>query len=417
MASDLFHKIDGCRVCGNKDIITVLDLGDQFLSGIFPKKIDLDMPRGPLKLVKCNEEGGGCGHVQLEHTYDLPTMYGDNYGYRSGLNASMVDHLKAHAEMIDGHMGPFNDGDIIVDIAGNDGTFLKNFRPGLRLLSIDPTSKKFSKYFEPHINYVADFFSADLFREQFGEDKAKIITSFSMFYDLDDPVGFAKQVKECLSEAGVWVLEQSYMPEMLRQNSFDTVCHEHLSYYGLRQLKYIMDNAGLEIIDYFFNDTNGGSIVLIVSHQGGRIGEEDTVKITGGIGTEIDERLDTVDPWLEFKDRMDENGIECKKLLTELRRDGYKVAALGASTKGNVTLQTWGITANDILAVGDVNPDKHGSLTPGTWIPIRDEDEVLAYYDAFVVLPWHFKEFFIKNPKFKGKKLIFPLPTLDVVVP
>ena len=106
-----------------------------------------------------------------------------------------------------------------------------------------------------------------------------------------------------------------------------------------------------------------------------------------------------------------------QKILKEFKDKDLKVAALGASTKGNVTLQTWGITANDILAVGDVNPDKHGSLTPGTWIPIRDEDEVLAYYDAFVVLPWHFKEFFIKNPKFKGKKLIFPLPTLDVVVP
>ena len=134
MVSDLFHKIEKCRVCGSEHLVTVLDLGEQYLSGIFPKKIDLEMPRGPLRLVKCDEEKGGCGHVQLEHTYDLPTMYGDNYGYRSGLNASMVDHLKAHAEMLDGHMGPFNDGDIVVDIAGNDGTFLKNFRPGLRLL-------------------------------------------------------------------------------------------------------------------------------------------------------------------------------------------------------------------------------------------------------------------------------------------
>ena len=132
MASDLFHKIDGCRVCGNKDIITVLDLGDQFLSGIFPKKIDLDMPRGPLKLVKCNEEGGGCGHVQLEHTYDLPTMYGDNYGYRSGLNASMVKHLEKKSKDILDHMD-LKEGDIVVDIAGNDGTFLGFFDDNFRL--------------------------------------------------------------------------------------------------------------------------------------------------------------------------------------------------------------------------------------------------------------------------------------------
>ena len=93
MASELFHKIEKCRVCGNEHLVTVLDLGEQYLSGIFPKKIDLEMPRGPLKLVKCDEENG-CGHIQLEHTYDLPTMYGDNYGYRSGLNSGMIKHLE-----------------------------------------------------------------------------------------------------------------------------------------------------------------------------------------------------------------------------------------------------------------------------------------------------------------------------------
>ena len=412
MASDLFHKIGGCRVCGNEDLITVLDLGDQYLSGIFPKKIDLEMPRGPLKLVKCSEVNKGCGHVQLEHTYDLPTMYGDNYGYRSGLNASMVKHLKQKAEKIQKDK-PLKSGDIVVDIAGNDGTFLGFFPEDCQLMSIDPTSEKFKGYFKSNVNYMAEFFSAELFEKRFGKQKAKVITSFSMFYDLDDPCEFARQVKECLKTDGIWVLEQSYMPEMLRVNSFDTVCHEHLSYYGMRQIKYIMDKVGFNIIDFEFNDVNGGSISIVVSPSG----KECTTKLSGLLALEIEEGLDTVEPWEDFSARMTENNHKFLKIIRDLRDEGYKVAGLGASTKGNVTLQTWGITPNDILAIGDVNPDKDGSFAPGTWIPIKNEDEVLAYYDAFVILPWHFKKFFVNNEKFKGKKLIFPLPTPEVVVP
>jgi len=412
MASDLFHKIEKCRVCGNEHLVTVLDLGEQFLSGIFPKKIDLDMPRGPLKLVKCNEEEGGCGHVQLEHTYDLPTMYGDNYGYRSGLNASMVKHLKEKAQKIQKDI-KLESGDIVVDIAGNDGTFLGFFPETCQLMSIDPTSEKFKGYFKSNVNYMADFFSAELFKKRFGNQKAKVITSFSMFYDLDDPCDFASQVKECLAPEGIWVLEQSYMPEMLRVNSFDTVCHEHLSYYGMRQLKYIMDKAGLNIVDYEFNDVNGGSISLVVSPSK----KECSTKLTALLALEVEQGLDTVEPWEEFAARMTENNHKFLKIIRDLRDEGYKVAGLGASTKGNVTLQTWGITPNDILAIGDVNPDKDGSFAPGTWIPIKNEDEVLAYYDVFVILPWHFKKFFVNNEKFKGKKLVFPLPTPEVVVP
>ena len=412
MVSDLFHKIEGCRVCGNKDLVTVLDLGDQFLSGIFPKKIDLEMPRGPLKLVKCSEEGEGCGHVQLEHTYDLPTMYGDNYGYRSGLNASMVKHLSEKAEKIQKDI-KLKSGDIVVDIAGNDGTFLGFFPEDCQLMSIDPTATKFSEYYKSNVNYMADFFSAELFKKRFGDQKAKVITSFSMFYDLDDPCDFASQVKECLAGDGIWVLEQSYMPEMLQQNSFDTVCHEHLSYYGMRQLKYIMDKVGLKIVDFEFNDVNGGSISVVVSPTK----PECTTKLTGIVASELDQGLNTSKPWEEFASRMIDNNHKFLKIVTDLKDEGYKVAALGASTKGNVTLQSWGITPNDILAVGDVNPDKDGSFTPGTWIPIRNEEITLAYYDAFVILPWHFKKFFVNNPKFKGKTLIFPLPTPEVVVP
>jgi len=413
MDNNMFHKIEKCRVCGNRHYSTVLDLGNQYLSGIFPKSIDFDMYRGPLKLVKCDETTGGCGHVQLEHTFNLPTMYGDEYGYRSGLNASMVKHLKSKYEKIVEFL-EFNDRDIVIDIAGNDGTFLGFFPTNLKLLSIDPTSKKFSKYYQPHVDYAADFFSEKLYKSYFQEQKSKLVTSFSMFYDLEDPCQFAREVNSILdSESGIWVLEQSYMPEMWRVNSFDTVCHEHLSYYGMRQLKYIMDNSGFKIIDFEFNDVNGGSISVVVANKDSKY-EECTQRLNSLIQQELDVKFDTTIPWVDFEKKIKECCQQFHAIVSELKSQGLKIAALGASTKGNVTLQTWDL-GKFIDVVGDVNPDKHGSYTPGTWIPIKDEDTVLSEYDVFLILPWHFRNFFINSEKFKGKKLLFPLPYPELI--
>ena len=412
MNNKMFHKIKKCRVCGNSNLITVLDLGNQYLSGFFPKQIDFNMYRGPLKLVKCDESTGGCGHVQLEHTFNLPTMYGDDYGYRSGLNSSMVNHLKNKCDKICQQID-LKDGDIVVDIAGNDGTFLGFFPSTLKLVSIDPTSEKFSKYYSDHVNYIADFFSKKVFNDFFGDTSAKLVTSFSMFYDLEDPCEFARQVNYILDpEEGIWVLEQSYMPEMLRVNSFDTVCHEHLSYYGIRQLKYIMDQSNFKIIDFEFNDINGGSISIVVANKSSKY-DECTERLNSLIQQEFDLKLNTVEPWQEFAKRIAECEKKFHQIISDVKSLGLKVAALGASTKGNVTLQTWNLDCIEV--VGDVNPDKHGSFTPGTWIPIKDEDTVLSKYDVFVILPWHFRKFFVNNDKFKGKKLVFPLPNPELI--
>lgn len=410
----MFYKIEKCRICGNEHLVTVLDLGNQYLSGIFPKVIDNEMYRGPIRLVKCDESNGGCGHVQLEHTFDLPTMYGQEYGYRSGLNSSMVKHLQQKYEKISNFID-LKDNDIVIDIAGNDGTFLGFFPENLKLVSIDPTSKKFSKYYKKHVEYIPDFFSEKIYNKFLGDKKCKLVTSFSMFYDLEDPCQFSREVNSILDpKEGIWVLEQSYMPEMLRMNSFDTVCHEHLSYYGMRQLKYIMDHSNFKIIDFEFNDVNGGSISLIVANKGSKYLEA-SEKVNNTIKKELDLQLNTIKPWKEFTSRIEDCKSKFFDLIRNFKENELRVAALGASTKGNVTLQTWQVTPNDILVVGDVNPDKNGSFTPGTWIPIKDEDSVLSEYDVFVILPWHFKNFFLNNSKFKNKILVFPLPIPEVV--
>ena len=409
-----FTEIKKCRICGGTHLNVCLDLGVQYLSGIFPRKADKKMPHAPLKLLQCDPGSGGCGHIQLSGTYSLDMMYGENYGYRSGLNSQMINHLKNKAEQIISKYCIKSESNIL-DIAGNDGTFLGFFPEKYKRLSIDPSSEKFSNYFAEGVDYISDFFTDELFIEKYGNEKADIVTSFSMFYDLDDPCNFASQVRNILNpETGVWVLEQSYMPEMLKVNSFDTICHEHLSYYGIRQLKYIMDKAKLKIIDIEMNDVNGGSCSLAVSDNNSKYIECKS-KINKWIEHENDLGLSSLEPWGKLSKVVSDNRKIFFDILDKIHQNGSKIAALGASTKGNVTLQSWNITQNEIETIGDVNSDKWGCFTPGTWIPIQSEDEVLSEYDYFVILPWHFRDFFLTNEKFKGKKLIFPLPVPELI--
>jgi len=409
-----FKKISCCRVCKNTKLDTCIDLGEQFLSGIFPSSVDKSMPNAPLELVKCSTSNSGCGLIQLNGTYDLDTMYGSNYGYRSGLNSHMIEHLNNKARKIN-ELYNDKDSNIILDIAGNDGTFLSFFDQKDNLISIDPSADKFAEFYSEHVSYISDFFSSSLFKNKFKNKKAKIITSFSMFYDLENPCEFSREVNDVLDpNDGVWILEQSYAPQMYKMNSFDTICHEHLSYYCIKQLKYIMDSSNFKIIDIEMNDINGGSCSLTVANKKSKY-VECIDKINHWIDYESKLRIDELSTWKAFDKKIENNKRDFYEILANIKKNGNKIAALGASTKGNVTLQSWELTNKDIDVIGDVNPDKWGKFTPGTWIPIDNEINVLSQYDYFVILPWHFKKFFLDNKKFIGKTFIFPLPTPKII--
>lgn len=241
----MYTKIEKCRICGNVNLEQVLNLGEQALTGVFPREKSNQVTSGPLRLVKCiGENDDECGLLQLEHSYELSEMYGENYGYRSGLNDSMVKHLHKKVERILASV-ELNDGDLVVDIGSNDSTTLQAYpSSGPNLVGIDPTGIKFHKYYPDHIQLIPDFFSSRLLNNRFPGKKAKIITSFSMFYDLEKPMKFMQEVFDVLADDGVWVFEQSYMPTMLEMNSYDTVCHEHLEYYALSQIKWMSDRVG-----------------------------------------------------------------------------------------------------------------------------------------------------------------------------
>jgi hypothetical protein len=409
----MYTKIEKCRICRNPHLEHVLDLGEQMLTGVFPREKGAKITTGPLRLMKCVGNDDACGLLQLEHSYELREMYGENYGYRSGLNASMVTHLHSKVRNIIDQV-ELRDGDLIVDIGSNDSTTLQAYpSSGLTLVGVDPTGVKFKKYYPTHIKLIPDFFSASLLKQHFNQQKAKVITSFAMFYDLEDPMAFMREIYEVLADDGIWVFEQSYMPTMLEMNAYDTVCHEHLEFYGLYQVKWMTDRVGFRIVDVSLNDVNGGSFSVTVAKSHGRSAIEN-VQVQRILDQERANKLDQLAPYRAFADRTAQLKRDLWSFIERAHSEGKTVAALGASTKGNVLLQYCGLTEKEIFAVGDVNSDKFGCLMPGTWIPIVSEDDLLGNNpDYLIVLPWHFKRFFKENKKFTRMKLVFPLPRVE----
>ena len=409
----MVKKINKCRICGGAELECVLDLGEQMLTGVFPDKKNADVTVGPLRLVKCTGDNG-CGLLQMEHSYDLGEMYGENYGYRSGLNASMTKHLQNKVKKII-DVAEVTEGDLIVDIGSNDSTTLQAYPDsGLTLVGIDPTGIKFHEYYPSHIHLIPDFFSSALLKKSFSGKKAKVITSFSMFYDLESPLDFMQEVYDVLSDDGIWVFEQSYMPTMLEKNSYDTICHEHLEFYALHQIKWMTDRVGFKIIDVEFNDINGGSFSVVVKKS---LGDSSvTTEVNEILEREVTLGLNTLLPYKEFASRVAKSRTDLLNFIDNVHAEGKTVAALGASTKGNVLLQYCGLNEEKITSVGEVNSEKFGCYTPGTWLPIIPEKELLVKKpDYLIVLPWHFRAFFENNESFSNMDLVFPLPHLEIV--
>jgi NDP-4-keto-2,6-dideoxyhexose 3-C-methyltransferase len=423
----LFREIKQCRICGNTQLEPILDLGMQALTGVFPKR-GTSVEKTPVVLVKCHGNGS-CGLVQIKHSVDLATMYGENYGYRSSLNQSMVTHLEAMSRYIVSLVG-LAPGDVILDIGSNDGTLLKaylklqdegspNVPLGLTLVGMDPTIKKFRQYYDERLTPIADFFNASSYRERLGGDRqARIVTSIACFYDLEDPIAFARDIKSVLHPEGVWVFEQSYSLLMLAKNMYDTAVQEHLEYYSLSNIERICLEAGLKIREVQLNDCNGGSIRIVAEHMNDGPSHpsvnllEQQEKILG---------LHELAIYRHFENSAKLHKQEFRSLLQSIKAEGKTVFGLGASTKFNAVLQYCEITPELLPAIGEVNEDKFGCETPGSAIPIVPESELFAKKpDYFVVGPYHFRDFFmslshVKRYLTQGGKLIFPLPSLEIV--
>lgn len=409
----MYQEIKQCRISQSRNLIPVLNLGHQYLTGVFPRSKTDELTCGPLEVVWCPDSG----LLQLRHSYSLDEMYGQNYGYRSGLNQSMVRHLSQKVNHLT-RIRSLSSGNIVLDIGSNDGTLLNAYPDiGLQRIGIDPTADKFRQYYPESTVVDADFFSAEVFRRHFPNGRAQIVTSIAMFYDLEDPTQFVGEIASILADDGIWHFEQSYMPSMLRMNAYDTICHEHLEYYSLGVVERILAANGLKLIDVQMNAVNGGSFAVTAAKSESRLRPNQPI-IDWLMSQEERMGLSTPRPFRQFEERVFEHRRNLIDLIRSLNSGGKRILGYGASTKGNVLLQFCGLTEADLPAIAEVNTDKFGCFTPGTGIPIVSEEDAKAMKpDYFLVLPWHFKENIIQREQDfinNGGKLIFPLPEIEI---
>ena len=407
----IYREIYSCRICRGTDLPLVIDLGEQALTGRFPGPAEPDPPCAPLVLVRCRT----CGLVQLRDSVNTSEMFGDSYGYRSGINTTMRDHLVGISAKL-ASRARLEPGDAVLDIGCNDGTLLHFYDKRLARFGIDPVAELFRKDYDPEIQVHTGFFSGQTFRALSGHEQARAITSISMFYDLEDPGAFVAEIAGVLAPDGIWVLEQSYLPSMIEQNSFDTICHEHLEYYALAQIDRLTRAHGLRIFDVALNAINGGSFQVWVCHERAEY-PANKAAIDNLASRERSFGLMTEAPYAAFRARVKEIGEQLRAFIRKETASGKKTYVYGASTKGNVLLQHFRLDRSMIEACADKNPVKWGRRTPGTGIPIVSEEEAREKADYFLVLPWHFKdEFLAREARFRagGGKLIFPLPEVEV---
>jgi hypothetical protein len=329
----------------------------------------------------------------------------------------MVKHLQQKSKTLEKIAQPTSD-DLVLDIGSNDATSLKAYSGKFKKVGIDPTGNKFKEFYTDEVQLIPDFFSAEIFRHHFQDQQAKIVTSIAMFYDLEDPVKFVREIESILHDEGIWHFEQSYMPSMLRTNSYDTICHEHLEFYSFKVVKKMLEKCGLRVIDVQMNSINGGSFAVTAAKKGSSY-SSNTPIINWMLKQEEEMGLDTPKPYREFEERVYRHRNNLRDLIRSLVADGKKVFGYGASTKGNVLLQFCNLTKDDIPYIAEVNEDKFGSFTPGTGIKIISESEAKEMNpDYFLVLPWHFKASILEREKEyleNGGKFIFPLPDIEII--
>ena len=411
-----------CRVCdGHLDV--VLSLGDHFVSD-FPAPEQGDGARGPLELAICE----CCKLLQLRHTVPPDTMY-RNYWYRSGTNKTMRDALADITHKAE-RLIHLQAGDAVLDIGCNDGTLLGSYRTGgLVRIGFDPAQNLAAHSRALADTVVTTFFAVDAYAQEpsLRGIRPSLVTSIAMFYDLEEPNRFVADIKEVMRRDGLWIVQMSYLPLMLKQNAFDNICHEHLEYYSLRSMEALLERHGLEVVDVELNDVNGGSIRLYIRNDDAeehRFGDDThralaAERIAALRADEAAMALDSKRTYDDFAFRVERIKRDVVEFVRRQVESGQRVFVYGASTKGNTLLQYFGLDHQVIEAASERNPDKWGKVTVGTRIPIISEEEARARTPAFfLVLPWHFiDEFEARERAYlrQGGRFIVPMPHFSLI--
>ena len=408
----IYKKIKNCRLCNSKKVKKLIDFGDICSSSTFPLK-NLDYKKiTPMIFGICKN----CGLAQLLHNYNLKELYNDDYGYRSGINPAMVEHLTGITQDIKKIL-KFEKGDCLLDIASNDGTLLKSYKlSGMNYIGIDPTISRFKNFYPKNFKTKSTFFSKNKFLNLSNRKKAKSITSIAVFYDIIKPNNFVSNIKDILSKEGIWVMEQSYLPILIRNNGYDSICHEHLTYFTLKQINYLCRQNDLRVFKTSLNYMYGGSVRIFICHKEAKY---KTNLKSLNICRKLERKYINSKYFLNFKNKISRLSKKLNFIIKNIKNKNKTIHVYGASTKGNIILQYSKIYKKYIDFAADRNPLKWNRKMPGSNIPIISEKNSRSKKpDFYLVLPWHFKKEFIKREFFflkKGGRLIFPLPKVQIV--
>ena len=406
-------KITRCRNCKSKYFSKLFTLGKMCFTGKFPKNLTTNIPKVVISLIMCKS----CKLVQLDRNFNPKYLYDTNYGYRTGINATMTQHVKGVVkESI--KIVKLKKKDSVLDIASNDGTLLNFYKKNIFRVGIDPLIKKYKNQYK-NINFgIQDFFSYKAIQKKKINKKFKIITALSMFYDLPDPNKFLKDIKKVLDKEGIFVLEHADLLSIIKNCQFDTICHEHLEYYSSRVIIELMNKNELRVFNLKANTINGGSMRYYICHKDSKY-KNNNKKINKFLREEIKSKLDKPKTFSDFFKLINVQKKKLLKLINKIIKKKGTIHGYGASTKGNVLLQYFGINSNKISYIADRNPQKVNLYTPGTKIKIVSESfSRMCKPNYYLVLPWHFKKEIILREKKAikdGSKFIFPLPKVKIV--
>ena len=403
----LYKKITKCRISNDKKLINVCDFGNIKLTGVFPKSRKEKIKSTPLQVVFSNKSK----LLQLNHNYNFSELFGMNYGYRSGLNQSMVNHLRDKKFKLNKKL-KLNKKDSILDIGSNDGTFLKLFSKSLNKVGFDPTAKKFKKFYPKSIKVFPKLFNKQT--SKFIKGKFKLISCVAMFYDLSNPIEFLKLIEKKIEKNGIFHVEIAYLPLIYKTFSFDTFCQEHLTYYSFKSFENLIKNTNLKILDYEINSINGGSINFNLSLKNSK-NKVHFQKLEKLRNFEKKNHYNNIKFVKTFFKQVKKNINKIKKSIKSLNGDVY---GFGASTKGNVTLQLCNLNQNDIKKIYDINKNKFNCYTPGSKIKIVNEKKIIQDKPKYLIfLIWHFKKTIvqkIKKLKLKKTRFIWLFPNYKI---
>jgi len=401
----------------------LFSLGDLYVSDFI--NVDSDARAGKHDMTLVIDERYGA--ARLEKCTPIHSMFG-KYWYRSGVNTTMKNELKGIVESVQS-VHKLNDGDLWLDIACNDGTLLSYVPNNIKKLGIDPAEDSFKEESSKIADeIIQDYFTLESFkRSKFKKKKASVVTCIAMFYDLDEPVDFLKDVSKVMEDNGLFIIQMSYTPLMIKQLAFDNICHEHVYYWGLTSMQKLLNKAGLKVVDAQVNDVNGGSFRLYIKKKKSNITSFGSapyrdvcnVRVESLAKWEKSLKLDKEKIWLDFFNRIETLKEQTVNFIKEEKAKGKVICGYGASTKGNTLLQYFGLDNTLIDAIAERSHYKFGLKTIGTNIPIKSEEDVRAMNpDYMLVLPWHFISEFIKRENeflSKGGKFIVPCPTFEII--